>query len=71
MPLEGDWQRAGLARSVTLPILTGSWAVLSELRIQKLIRETAHAERLLFSLRDCLYRFLQGSNPIKKSSSLL
>jgi hypothetical protein len=21
MPLEGDWQRAGLARSVTLPIL--------------------------------------------------
>jgi predicted nuclease of restriction endonuclease-like RecB superfamily len=47
------------------------WAVLSELRTQKRIREQRILRCCCLSLGGCLYRFLQGCKPIKKSSSPL
>jgi hypothetical protein len=45
--------------------------VLSELRTQKRIREQRILRCCCLSLGGCLYRFLQGCKPIKKSSSPL
>lgn len=46
MPLEGDWQRAELARSVTLPILRWPNAPVQRSIRRLLVKDVGKASRL-------------------------
>jgi hypothetical protein len=43
MPLEGDWQRAGLARSVTLPLEGSATALFASTNSCAILRGKAQA----------------------------